>query len=94
MNNLLRLTLSLIIPTMVVVFGVQITYWFELRVYLSNVELVYIITAIVAGVLIFKGIKFNSKAKFIFSWVAYLIAMSQIIFWCNLLTACANGDCL
>ncbi len=94
MNNSKWFAVSLIIPSLIVVLGVQSSFWLSPRTSLNDFEVIYIFIAIVAGILSFNKLTFHTKPKKVIYWCLYLLLMSQIIFWGSLLTACANGDCL
>lgn len=94
MNNLKWFTLSIVIPLLIVVLGVQSTFWFSARSSLISIEIVYMFIAVVTGILSFNKLAVSSAPKKAIFWLIYLFLLSQIIFWGSLLTACANGDCL
>lgn len=94
MSNLKWAAISLIVPSLIVVLGVQCSYWFSARSSLRDIELLYIFAAVIAGILCFNKLIIESKYKKALFWFLYLLLMSQIVFWGSLLTACANGDCL
>jgi uncharacterized membrane protein len=93
-NNIKWFSLSIIIPLLIVVLGVQSSFWLSARSSLNDIEIVYMFIAAVTGALSFSKLTISSKPKKIIFWLLYLFLMSQIIFWGSLLTACANGDCL
>jgi hypothetical protein len=92
-NHKVWLPIALLVPTLIVVIGVQSTFWFDLRASLSNVETIYISFSLI-GLYFFSKIKFDSKLKLVIAWAVYLFVLANIIFWASLFTACANGDCL
>ncbi|MDK1286796.1 hypothetical protein [Pseudoalteromonas umbrosa] len=94
MKNKVWVITSLIFPIIINVLSVQSTFWFSSVKSINNFESVYIFTSIAIGVFIFSKVNFPSNSWRIWAWVIYLAALFQIIFWGNLLTACANGDCL
>jgi len=93
-NNLKWVVISIIVPSLIVVLGVQSSYWFSVRSSLRDLEVLYIFAAVIAGILCFNKLIIESKSKKVFFWLLYIILISQIVFWGSLLTACANGDCL
>ena len=92
-NDKIWLPIALLLPTLIVVIGVQSTYWFNLRAYLSNVEIIYTSLSLI-GLYFFSKIKFNSVVILVFAWLLYLFGLANIIFWGSLFTACINGDCV